>query len=65
MRFVRNVFKGKQFDKRVIIEAFGLYCRFSLSYRDVSEILGHRGIQVNSTTIMWWVHQYGKLLFGI
>ncbi|CRH18981.1 IS6 family transposase [Carnobacterium maltaromaticum] len=62
---MRNVFKGKQFDKRIIIEAVGLYCRFSLSYRDVSEILRHRGIQVNPTTIMRWVHQYGNLLFVI
>ena len=39
-----------KFDKRIIIEAVGLYCRFSLSYRDVSEILRHRGIQINPTT---------------
>ncbi len=62
---MRNVFKGKQFDKRIIIEAVGLYCRFSLSYRDVYEILRHRGIQVNPTTIMRWVHQYGTLLGSV
>ena len=37
--FMKNVFKGKHFDKVIIIEAVGLYCRFSLSYREVAEIL--------------------------
>lgn len=60
---MRNIFKGKQFDKRVIIEAIGLYCRFSSSYRDVSENLKPQGTWVNPTTIIWWVHQYGNLLF--
>jgi hypothetical protein len=32
-------FKGKQFKKDIILVAVGYYCRFSLSYRDVSEIL--------------------------
>ena len=36
---MKNVFKGKHFDKVIIIEAVGLYCRFSLSYREVAEIL--------------------------
>ncbi|MEI4605814.1 IS6 family transposase, partial [Bacillus cereus] len=36
-------FKGKQFKKDIILVAVGYYCRFSLSYRDVSEILKERG----------------------
>lgn len=62
---MKNVFKGKQFDKKVIIEAVGFYCRYSLSYREVAEILRHRGIFVNPTTIMRWVHQYSKILYVI
>ncbi|CAI8926105.1 hypothetical protein EMIT079MI2_440004 [Bacillus sp. IT-79MI2] len=45
-------FKGKQFKKDIILVAVGYYCRFSLSYRDVSEILKERGISVHPTTIM-------------
>ncbi|PGS49890.1 IS6 family transposase, partial [Bacillus cereus] len=30
-------FKGKQFKKDIILVAVCYYCRFSLSYRDVSE----------------------------
>ncbi|EOP72656.1 hypothetical protein KOW_01224 [Bacillus cereus VDM006] len=58
-------FKGKQFKKDIILVAVGYYCRFSLSYRDVSEILKERGISVHPTTIMRWVHEYGNLIYQI
>ncbi|MDM5153341.1 IS6 family transposase [Bacillus sp. DX1.1] len=58
-------FKGKQFKKDIILVAVGYYCRFSLSYRDVSEILKERGISVHPTTIMRWVHEYGNLMYQI
>ncbi|EOQ10135.1 hypothetical protein IKC_05761 [Bacillus cereus VD184] len=38
---------------------------FSLSYRDVSEILKERGISVYPTTIMRWGHEYGDLIYRI
>ena len=41
-----NHFKGKQFQKDVIIVAVGYYLRYNLSYRDVQEILYNRGINV-------------------
>lgn len=62
---MKNLFKGKQFDKKVIIEAVGFYCRYSLSYREVAEILRHRGIFVNPSTIMRWVHEYSKIIYAI
>lgn len=58
-------FKGKQFKKDIILVAVGYYCRFSLSYRDVSEILKERGISVHPTTIMRRVHEYGTLIYQI
>ncbi|MRC19831.1 IS6 family transposase [Bacillus thuringiensis] len=58
-------FKGKQFKKDIILVAVGYYCRFSLSYRDVSEILKERGVSVHATTIMRWVHEYGNLIYQI
>ncbi|GMA64875.1 hypothetical protein GCM10025859_53150 [Alicyclobacillus fastidiosus] len=33
--------------------------QYSLSYRDIVELLKERGVQVSHTTIMRWVHQYG------
>ncbi|AOM14308.1 IS6 family transposase [Bacillus thuringiensis] len=58
-------FKGKQFKKDIILIAVGYYCRFSLSYRDVSEILKERGVSVHPTTIMRWVREYGNLIYQI
>ncbi|OUB03628.1 IS6 family transposase, partial [[Bacillus thuringiensis] serovar konkukian] len=58
-------FKGKQFKKDIILVAVGYYCRFSLSYRDVSEILKERGVSVHPTTGMRWVHEYGNLIYQI
>ncbi|HDR3494096.1 IS6 family transposase [Bacillus wiedmannii] len=58
-------FKGKQFKKDIILVAVGYYCRFSLCYRDVSEILKERGVSVHPTTIMRWVHEYGHLIYQI
>ncbi|UIJ69894.1 IS6 family transposase (plasmid) [Bacillus cereus] len=58
-------FKGKQFERDIILIAVGYYCRFSLSYRDVPEILKERGISVHPTTIMRWVHEYGNLIYQI
>ncbi|GMA65777.1 hypothetical protein GCM10025859_62170 [Alicyclobacillus fastidiosus] len=36
--------------------------RYSLSYRDIVELLKERGVQVSHTTIMRWVHQFGPEL---
>ncbi|MEK4503879.1 IS6 family transposase [Bacillus sp. FSL R12-0069] len=58
-------FKGKQFKKDIILVSVGYYCCFSLSYRDVSELLRERGISVHPTTIMRWVHEYGNLIYQI
>ncbi|PGW42464.1 IS6 family transposase [Bacillus thuringiensis] len=55
-------FKGKQCKKDIILVAVG-YCRFSLSYRDVSEILNERGVSVHPTAIMRWVHEYSNLIY--
>ncbi|MGG0454519.1 IS6 family transposase [Bacillus mycoides] len=57
--------KGKQFKKDIILVAVGYYCRFALSYHDVSEILKERGVSVHPTTIMRWVHEYGNLIYQI
>ncbi|MDN3109321.1 IS6 family transposase, partial [Enterococcus faecalis] len=53
-----NHFKGKQFQKDVIIVAVGYYLRYNLSYQEVQEILYDRGIEVCHTTIYRWVQEY-------
>ncbi|MGF1437463.1 IS6 family transposase [Bacillus thuringiensis] len=49
----------------MILVAVGYYCRFSLSYRDVSEILNERGVSVHPTTIIRCVHEFGNLIYQI
>ncbi|CDN39574.1 unnamed protein product [Bacillus thuringiensis DB27] len=56
-------FKGKPLRMGIILVAWGYYYHFSLSYRDVSEILKERGVSVPPTTIMRWVHEYGNLIY--
>ncbi|MBZ2202276.1 MAG: IS6 family transposase [Liquorilactobacillus hordei] len=58
---MKNYFKGRHFQKDIILVAIGYYFRFSLSYRDLVEILRDRGIAVHHTTIMRWVHHYGPI----
>lgn len=58
---MQNYFKGRHFQKDIILVAVGYYFRFSLSYRDLVEILRDRGIVVHHTTIMRWVHHYGPI----
>ena len=40
---VAALFKWRQFEPEMIILAVGWYLRFSLSYRDVEELLADRG----------------------
>ena len=45
----------------VISQAIWLYNRFSLSYRDVSDMLLQRGIEVSYQTIKNWNDKFGDL----
>jgi putative transposase len=58
-----NHFKGKQFQKDVIIVSVGYCLHYILSYREVQEILCDRGIHVCHTTIYSWVQEYVKVLY--
>ncbi|GMA64868.1 IS6 family transposase [Alicyclobacillus fastidiosus] len=57
-----NTFKWKHFETHIILMAVRWYLRYSLSYRDIVELLKERGVQVSHTTIMRWVHQFGPEL---
>src|ERR1700737_1926052 len=43
----------------MILLAVGWYLRFSLSYRDVEELLAERGLLVDHVTVWRWVQRYG------
>jgi hypothetical protein len=55
---VSGLFKWRQFEPEVILLAVGWYLRFSLSYRDVEELLAKRGLHADHVTVWRWVQRY-------
>jgi IS6 family transposase len=55
-------FKGRHFEKAVILQAVRWYLSYALSYRDVEELLAERGVNVDHSTIARWVRRYALLL---
>ena len=51
---VCGLFKWRQFEPEVILLAVGWYLRFSLSYRDVEELLAERGLHADHVTVWRW-----------
>ena len=50
-----------QFPPAIIQHAVWLYLRFSLSYRDVEDLLAERGLDVSYETVRRWVLKFGVL----
>src|SRR5438067_13697665 len=48
-----------RFPPAVIQHAIWLYLRFTLSYRDVEELLAERGLDVSYETVRRWVLKFG------
>jgi transposase-like protein len=48
-----------QFPPEVIRHAIWLYLRFTLSYRDVEELLAERGLDLSYETVRRWVLKFG------
>ena len=59
---IAGLFKWRQFEPEVILLAVGWYLRFSLSCRDVEELLAERGIAVDHVTLWRWVQRYAPAL---
>ena len=47
-----DLFKGRQFDREIIILCVRWYLRFKLSFRDLVEMMAERGISLAHTTII-------------
>src|SRR5271165_2751678 len=62
---VAGLFKWRQFEPEVILLAVGWYLRFSLSYRDVEELLAERGLHADHVTVWRWVQRYTPELSGV
>lgn len=54
--------KGHCYPKSIILQAVYFKLRFTLSYRDVEEIMKMRGVQVDHATIQRWVHKFSPFI---
>src|SRR5579872_2147783 len=54
-------YSGYRFPPAVIQHAVWLYLRFTLSFRNVEDLLAERGITVSHETIRRWVAYFGPI----
>jgi transposase-like protein len=55
---VEELFKGRHFDQEIVVLCVRWYLSYKLSYRDLTAMMGERGIELAHTTILRWVQQY-------
>ena len=55
-------FKGRHFQKEMILQSVRWYLAYSLSYRDIEEMIEERGFKVDHNTIQRWVVHYSPKL---
>jgi len=55
-------FKGRHFQKDMILQSIRWYLAYSLSYRDIEELMQERGFSVDHSTINRWVLHYSSQL---
>ena len=52
-----NPFKGRHFQRDIILWAVRWYCKYGISYRELQEMLAERGVNVDHSTIYRWVQR--------
>jgi transposase-like protein len=55
---VEELFKGRHFDREIVILCVRWYLSYKLSYRDLVAMMNERGIELAHTTILRWVQHY-------
>ena len=55
-------YAGYRFPPEVIHQAIWIYLRFTLSFRDVEDLLAERGITVSYETVLRWVNHFGPMI---
>src|SRR5436305_5295374 len=55
-------YRRHRFPPEIIQHAIWLYLRFTLSYRDVEELLAERGLEVSYETVRRWVLKFGPAI---
>jgi IS6 family transposase len=49
-----DLFKCKQYESAIILLTVRWYLKYSLSYRDIVEMMNERGLRISHTTAMRW-----------
>jgi transposase-like protein len=57
-----SLFKWRHFLPEIILLNVRWYCRYSLSYRDLEEMMAERGVVVDHSTLNRWVLKYAPEL---
>src|SRR6266481_2004722 len=55
-------YRRHRFPASIIQHAIWLYLRFTLSYRDVEELLAERGLDLSYEMVRRWVLKFGPLI---
>ena len=55
-------FHGGHFPKRIVLQAVFWYLRYSLSYRDIEELMRERGVEIDHATVQRWGVKYTPIL---
>jgi putative transposase len=55
-------YRRHRFPPEIIQHAIWLHLRFTLSYRDVEELLAERGLDISYETVRRWVLKFGPAI---
>jgi hypothetical protein len=57
-----TLFRGRHFEDVIILLCVRWYLRYSLTYRDLEEIMAERNLSVDHVAIWRWVQRYAPTL---
>ena len=57
-----DAFKWRHYESEIILTCVRWYLRYSLSYRDLEEMMTERNLSVDHSTIFCWVQRYAPEL---
>tara|TARA_R110002095_G_scaffold204792_1_gene187713 strand:+ start:1937 stop:2284 length:348 start_codon:yes stop_codon:yes gene_type:complete len=55
-------FSGRHYPKFIILQCVRWYVAYALSYRNIEEMMGERGFEIDHATLNRWVLHYAPLL---
>ena len=56
-----DLYKRHRFPAEIISHCVWLYYRFSLSYRDVEELMADRGVTRSHESVRYWCRKFGQV----